>query len=227
MQQYRWDFGAVWASWPELMSGLAGSFQVFSVSLLIGMAAGLVLALANMSRHAVVRAPVGVLIEVLRATPGLVLLFWVFFALPILLGVVMDPFTASVITLGAMAAAFAAEVFRAGIESMERGQWDAARALAMTHSQAMRRIILPQAVKRMVPALFERSVELFKGTTLVSTVAFADLMFKAMDIVQQTFRPMEVYTVTALIYFVIIFSASQLVRLLERRLARSGESGAH
>ena len=97
----------------------------------------------------------------------------------------------------------------------------------MSEAQVLRRVTLPIAFKRMLPALFERSVELLKGTTLVSTVSFADLMFRANDVVQLTFRPLEVYTTVALVYFVIIFGFSQLATQLETYLARSGESGGH
>jgi polar amino acid transport system permease protein len=135
----------------------------------------------------------------------------------------MTPYAASVATFSIQSAAFFAEVFRGGIVSVERGQWEAARALGMTPSQVMRRVVLPQAVKRMVPAFLERAVELMKTTTLVATVSYADLLFQTQTIAQQTFRPLEVYTVTALIYFVVIFAASTLVHRLEKRLAVSGE----
>jgi len=93
----------------------------------------------------------------------------------------------------------------------------------LTYAQSLRRIILPQAVKRMIPAFMERSIELLKTTTLVSTVAYTDLMFQANELAQKTFRPLEVYTIVALIYFVLIFVVSQLSIWVEQRLARSGE----
>ena len=128
--------------------------------------------------------------------------------------------------LSTQSAAFFAEVFRGGILSIERGQWEAARAIAMSPGQVMRRVVLPQAVKRMIPALFERSIELLKGTALVSTVSYADLMFRANELVHQSYRPLEVYTAAALLYFLVIWAASIGARAVELRLARSGESGA-
>ena len=104
---------------------------------------------------------------------------------------------------------------------------DGARAIGMRHDQALRRIILPQAVKRMIPAFMERAIELMKTTTLIATISYADLLFAANEISQKTFRPLETYTVVALIYFVVIFLASQVARLIELRLARSGESTVH
>jgi polar amino acid transport system permease protein len=224
---YTWDFSAVTSNLPLLLEGLMGTFRVFLASLAIGLPSGVLLALMRLSRHPAIAVPTGGLIEVLRATPNLVLLFWVFFALPILVNIVIDPYEAAVITLSLSAAAFSAEAVRGGIASIERGQWDAARALAMSPGQVMRRVVLPQAIKRMLPALFERGVELLKATTLVSTVSYADLLFKANDLVSQSYRPMEIYSFVAIVYFVLILAASQAARLLEVRLARSGESGGH
>jgi len=165
-------------------------------------------------------------IEVFRTTPPLVQLFWFFFALPILIKVEMTPYVASVLTFSIQSAAFFAEVFRGGIVSVERGQWEAGRALGMAPRQVMRRVVLPQAVKRMIPAFLERAIELMKTTTLVAIVSYADLLFQTNEVAQKTFRPLEVFTVTALIYFVVIFAASRLVYVLERRLALSGEGMA-
>ncbi len=139
-----------------------------------------------------------------RTTPPLVQLFWFFFALPLIAGIEMTPFMAAAVTFSIQSAAFFAEVFRAGIHSIERGQWDGARAIGMTATQALRRIVLPQAVKRMIPAFLERAIELMKTTTLVATIAYADLLFAANEIAQKTFRPLETFTVVALIYFVVI-----------------------
>ena len=134
---------------------------------------------------------------------------------------------AAIVTFSIQSAAFFAEVFRAGIVSIERGQWDGALAIGMSRRQALARIVLPQAVKRMLPAFLERAIELMKTTTLVATIAYADLLFEANEISQKTFRPLETFTVVALIYFVVIFAFSLLARQFERRLAVSGESTVH
>jgi polar amino acid transport system permease protein len=223
---YDWDFTVVLNNPHVFAEGLYATLKVFVAAIAIGLPLGLVLALMRLSRFALLSAPVGVLIEVLRATPGLVLLFWVFFALPILLDVQIGPYAASVAMLATQSAAFFAEVFRGGILSVERGQWEAARAIAMSPGQVMRRVVLPQAVKRMIPAFFERAIELLKGTALVSTVSYADLMFRANELVHQSYRPLEVYTAAALLYFLVIWVASLGARGVELRLARSGESGA-
>ena len=216
---YQWDFSPVLANAPLLAQGLANTLKVTGTALVCGVALGLVLALLRLSPRRFLSWPAGFVIEVFRTTPPLVQLFWFFFALPILVGIE--------ITFSIQSASFFAEVFRAGIQSIERGQWDGARAIGMRHDQALRRIILPQAVKRMIPAFMERAIELMKTTTLIATISYADLLFAANEVSQKTFRPLETYTVVALIYFVVIFLASQVARLVELRLARSGESTVH
>ncbi len=221
---YRWDFAPVLASGPLLAEGLVNTLKVTGVALGCGLVLGLALALMRLSRHRLASWPAGFVIEVFRTTPPLVQLFWFFFALPLIVGIEMTPFVAAAVTFSIQSAAFFAEVFRGGIVSIERGQWEGALAIGMTHRQALRRIVLPQAVKRMMPAFMERAIELMKTTTLVATISYADLLFAANEIAQKTFRPLETFTVAAGIYFVVIFAASLVARLIERRLAVSGES---
>jgi polar amino acid transport system permease protein len=224
---YHWDFTPVVANAGVLAQGLANTLKVTGTALSCGVPLGLALALWRLSHRRWLSWPAGFVIEFFRTTPPLVQLFWFFFALPILIHVEMTPFVAAALTFSIQSSAFFAEVFRGGIVSIEKGQWEAARAIGMSQHQAMRRIILPQAVRRMIPAFMERSIELMKTTTLVATVSYADLLFQANELAQKTFRPLEVFTVTALIYFAVIFAASLLVQRLERRLAASGETTAH
>lgn len=224
---HNWDFLAVLSDIDFLLLGLAGSLKVAGLAMLFGIPLGLVFALGRLSTIRPLRIMCTFVIEFFRTTPPLVQLFWFFFALPILIDVRMTPFIASVATLSIQSSAFFAEVFRGGINSIDTGQWEAAKAIGMTRRSTLRRIILPQAVKRMIPAFAERSIELFKTTTLVSTVSYADLMFQANELAQKTFRPLEVFTVVAGIYFLIILIFSQGTILIEKRLARSGDSTAH
>jgi polar amino acid transport system permease protein len=210
-----------------LAQGMLNTLKLTGTALAFGVPLGLLLALLRLSQRYWLSMPAGFVIEFFRTTPPLVQLFWFFFALPILIHVEMTPFVAAAITFSIQSSAFFAEVFRGGIVSIDRGQWEASRAIGMTHAQAMRRIILPQAVRRMIPAFMERSIELMKTTTLVATVSYADLLFQANEVAQKTFRPLEVFTVTALIYFAVIFAGSLMVQRLERRLAVSGETTAH
>lgn len=224
---YRWDFAPVLANADLLLQGLVNTLAVTGTALAFGIPLGLALALARLSGRRLLAWPAGFVIEFFRTTPPLVQLFWFFFALPVLIRVEMTPFMASALTFSIQSSAFFAEVFRGGIVSVERGQWEASRAIGMTPSQSMRRIILPQAVKRMIPAFMERAIELMKTTTLVAIVSYADLLYQANEIAQKTFRPLEVFTVVAGIYFVVILIISLLARRLERRLAVSGESTVH
>lgn len=224
---YRWDFSPVVANADLLAAGLLNTLKVTGTALVFGVALGLVLALLRLSRRRLASWPAGFVIEVFRTTPPLVQLFWFFFALPLIVGIEMTPFMAAAVTFSIQSAAFFAEVFRAGIVSIERGQWEGARSIGMTHGQTLRRIVLPQAVKRMIPAFMERAIELMKTTTLVATISYADLLFAANEIAQKTFRPLETFTVAALIYFVVIFAVSLVARQIERRMAVSGESTVH
>ena len=221
---YQWDFTPILANSGMLGAGLLNTLKLTGTALAFGIPLGLGLALLRLSRLRSLSWPAGFLIEFFRTTPPLVQLFWFFFALPILMQVEMTPFIAASLTFSIQSAAFFAEVFRAGIVSIDRGQGEAARALGMSGAQAMRRVILPQAVKRMIPAFMERSIELMKTTTLVATVSYADLLFQANEVAQKTFRPLEVFSVTALIYFTVIYAASLVVHRIERHLAVSGET---
>ena len=118
-------------------------------------------------------------------------------------------------------------MFRGGIVSIESGQWEAARAIGMSYLESMRRIIFPQAVKRMIPAFLERVIELMKTTTLVATVSYADLLYQANNIAQSTYRPLEVFTVAAGLYFIVLFPTSLLVKHIERQLGKTGEGTVH
>lgn len=219
-----WNFLAVFSDIDLLLLGLVNTLIVTGLALAFGIPLGLFLALSRLSTIKPLSAVAAFIIEFFRTTPPLVQLFWFFFALPILIDVRMTPFIAAVVTFSIQSSAFFAEVFRGGILSIDKGQWEGAKAIGMTYRQSLQRVVLPQAVKRMIPAFMERSIELLKTTTLVSTVAYADLMFQANDLAQKTFRPLEVYTVVAVIYFILIFTFSQISIAVEHRLARSGES---
>ncbi|MGB7243419.1 MAG: amino acid ABC transporter permease [Sulfitobacter sp.] len=222
-----WNFLAVLRDFDLLLLGLVNTLKITGLALLFGIPIGLALAMARLSTQKILSGVAAFIVEFFRTTPPLVQLFWFFFALPILVDIRMTPTIAAVVTFSIQSSAFFAEIFRGGILSIDKGQWEGAKAIGMNYPQALRRIILPQAVKRMIPAFIERSIELLKTTTLVSTVAYSDLMFQANELAQKTFRPLEVYTVVALIYFVLIFVFSQLSIIVEHRLARSGEGTVH
>lgn len=224
---YEWDFGIVFRDFDLLMLGLVNTLKITGLALGFGIPLGLLLAISRLYGNVFIRIPVGIIIEFLRSTPPIAQLFWFFFALPILTGIEIDPFRASVLTFSLQSSAFFAEVFRGGIVSIDKGQWEASKALGMDRNNTLRRIILPQAITRMIPAFLERSIELMKTTTLVGTISYADLLYQANSIAQSTYRSLEVFTIAAAIYFVVIFACSLGVRQLERHMARSGETTVH
>lgn len=215
---YQWDFAPVLARADLLLTGLVNTVEIAAVSIVLGIAVGLILAAMRLSPRRALSYPAAALTEFYRNTPPIVHFFWFFYALPVLANISLAPFVAAVLALSTQSGAFYAEVFRGGIVSIERGQWDGARALGMTRSQLMRRIILPQALARMMPPFVERSFELVKTTALASTLAYADLMYQAMIVNSETFRPLEVYTTIALIYVVLLVTASALARVAETRM---------
>lgn len=218
---YDWDFGAVWAHRDMLFAGALGTLKIAAVAIVMGVLIGAVLAVMRLSKRRWLELPALWFTEFYRNTPPLVHFFWAFYGLPVLIGVSLDPYTAAIIALSTQSGAFYAEVIRGGVVSVERGQWEGARAIGMSPAQLLRRVILPQAAQRMLPPFLERSFELIKTTALASTLAYADLMYQAMQVNSITFRPLEVYTFVALIFFVSLLCLSLLAHLLERRLARS------
>jgi polar amino acid transport system permease protein len=219
---YRWDFGTVVKHWPILARGLVGTVELALVSLAVGLALGLVVGAGRHARTRVLHWPATAFVEVFRNTPVLVQIMWFFFAFPILVPFPVSAFAAAAMALALNTAAFSAEIFRAGIQSIAPGQWDAARALGMTYAQQMRRVILPQAVKRMLPAFTNRALELLKMTSLASAIAFPELLYGAKTIATAYFNPIEAFTTVALVYFVVAYPVTQLVYALERRLAGHG-----
>src|SRR5688572_21192709 len=219
---YQWDFPSVWKHLDMLLVGLGGTLRIAAISIVLGILVGAVLAAMRMSPKRALRAPATAFVEFYRNTPPIVHFFWFFYALPIVIGLNLDPYAAAVLALSTQSGAFYAEVFRGGIASIERGQWEAAQALGMTRHAALRRVIVPQALRRMVAPFIERSFELTKTTALASTLAYAELLYQAQQVNSITYRPMEVYTTIALMYFIVLFTASSLMRVAERRLTHIG-----
>jgi polar amino acid transport system permease protein len=216
--EYSWDFGPVFERFDMLALGLLNTVKIAAVSIVLGVLVGMVLAVMRLSSKKWLRWPAATFIEFYRNTPPIVHFFWFFYALPVMLSVSLSPYVAAVLALSTQSGAFYAEVFRGGIVSIERGQWEGGKALGMSHQALMRRIIVPQAISRMVPPFIERSFELLKTTALASTLAYADLLYQAMMVNSETFRPLEVYTTIAAMYLVLLVTASQLARVAENRL---------
>jgi polar amino acid transport system permease protein len=198
------------------------TIQLSIVSMLIALVVGLLACFGSLSRNIIIRAPAILFIEFCRNTPILVQLVWVHFAWPEMLGLKFTAWTSAVIALALQSSGYLAEEFRAGIESIERGQIEAAQSSGMTYFRLMRRIVVPQAFIRMIPGILNQFVTCFKSTSIVSIIAVPDLMYQAGLIVSATFLPMPVYTFVAIIYFLMVFIVSGLVRAVTRRLPNFG-----
>ncbi|WP_308719398.1 amino acid ABC transporter permease [Komagataeibacter xylinus] len=216
---YQWDFGLVWHYAPLLGTGIEYTLGLTVVTSVIGMVIGTCLALCQQSRMWFISVPLGMVSEVFRCTPSLVQLIWCYYALPIVLGITLSPMSAALLALSIYGGVFYGEIFRAGLRSIDPGQWDGARALGMTSWTMMRRVILPQVLRRMVGPMVSQTVLQLKNTSLVSVVTVPDLVYQGQMVASATYRPLEVYTTIAILYFLILFPLTQLSRLLERRWA--------
>jgi polar amino acid transport system permease protein len=214
---YVWDFGAFFKYLPFLLRGMEVTILVSLLSMVVGVIIGLAVALARLSPLAPLRWLAAFYVDFLRSTPLLIQLVWVFFALPILLGYSLPPIVAGVATLGAYSGAYLAELFRAGILSIASGQRHAALALGMTRTQVLRRIVLPQALTRMLPPIASTLITLVKDSSLVSVISVAELMWAAQSLAAVSLRPVEVLTGTGLLYVALTYPLSLLAELTRRR----------
>ena len=203
--------------------GMICTVSLSFLTVVFGFLLALVLALMRMSRIKPLSIFASIYVEVFRATPMLVQLFWIFYALPALTGVTLPGFTSAVIALTANLTAFMAEAYRSGFQAVPVEQIEAGQMLRLTSFQRLRYIILPQALRQQVPVILSLNISMFKDTALVSTIAVADLMFVANTISAQSYRALEVFTVAAAIYFVVAFPASLITNHLERRMQQSGQ----
>jgi polar amino acid transport system permease protein len=218
---YQWDFQFLWAYRWLFAKGLGVTVGFTIAIVALGLAVGLLAGLAKLSSFSPLRWLSGLYIEVFRCTPVLVQLVWFYYALPILSGIEISATGACIVALALYGGSFYAEIIRGGIVSIDFGQKEAGLALGMTPFQTLRRIILPQALKRMVPPLMNQSIIQFKNTSLVSVLAVPDLLYQGQVAAHDTYRPLEIYTLVAVIYFVALFPLTVLVRGAEKKLAQS------
>ena len=218
---YAWDFSFLWQYRGLILFGLGVTMAYTVGTIFFGLVIGLVTGLLRLSRNPLINAPLIAYVEIFRCTPLLVQIIWFYYALPVVVGLDIPATVAATLVLSLYTGAFYAEIVRGGVNSIERGQWDAARAIGMRQGQLMRRVILPQAVKRMVPPFMNQSIIQLKNTSLVSTIAVADLLYQGTIISAATYRPLEVYTMVAIIYFLVLFPLTMAAQQVERRLARA------
>lgn len=209
---------------PRLLDGVGVTVQLTLAGCALAIVAALLAGLGRVAHHRAPRAAAAVYVEVFRGTSALVQLFWFYFALP-LLGLRLDAFTAGVLVLGLNTGAYGAEVVRGALQSVPRGQWEAATALGFSRRQALRRIALPQATLAMLPPAGNLLIELLKNTALVSMITLHELTFQAKILRDDTLRTVEVFGLILVLYFLL----AQLIRWgmthLERRLAHGRDHG--
>ena len=204
-----------------LASGLGWTVSLAICAIAASVVLGLVVALLGLSRNPLARGVNRVYVEGLRSIPMLVMVLWVFYGLPVVLGIKMDVFAAGVVALALCDSAFEAEIFRAGIQSIDRGQHEAAETLGLNFFDKMRFIILPQAIRRVLPPLGNQFVYMLKTSSLVSVIGLAELTRKANELVVTEYRPLEIYTALIFEYLVLILIVSWGVRILEHKMAAS------
>jgi polar amino acid transport system permease protein len=219
---YQWHFEVVGESLAFLLGGLGLTVGLSVLSMALSLVLGLLVSFARLAPWRLLRAIGSLYSDFLRGTPLLVQILWIYYSLPILTGVVFSPFVSATIALTLNLSAFISEIYRAGIQSIGRGQREAALALGMSQWQAMRRVILPQSIRRVLPPLGSVWVSLFKDTAIVSVIAVSELMYRGKVLSIETYRPVEIYTVVAIIYFLVTYPQARAVDwLFERARVRS------
>ena len=207
-----------------LVNGVFSTVSVALVSITVSVLLGLIFALPALSSNRYLLWLNRAYVELFRAVPMLVLILWVYYGVPVLTGLQLNVFVAGVIALALCDSAFEAEIFRAGLQSVDEGQREAADALGLSYADKLRYVILPQAVRRVLPPLGNQFVYMLKASSLLSVIGYSELTRRANELVVVEYRPLEIYTLLVFEYLVLILLASFAVRRLERHLARSDRS---
>ena len=216
------DFSPVWAGLPQLLRGALVTVEVTAVSLLVGCLLGLLIGIGRLNaRRRIVYGLCTAYVAAIRGTPLLVQLFIWFFGLP-QFGIVLPAFACGMVGLGIYSAAYVSEIVRGAIQSVDRGQMEAARSIGLSSGQAMRSVILPQAIVRMIPPLGNEFIALIKNSALVSLLTIHDLMHEGQKIISVSYRSLEVYLAIAVIYFILTGLTTLALGRLELRLRAGG-----
>lgn len=216
---YELNFFFVWRNLDTLLEGLMLSLELTGLSIIIGLSAGFLLALLRMSPLRILSVPAVAFIELFRCTPMLIQIVWVFYCLPILFDLSISPYASALLALALNITAFNAEAYRAAIQAIPRAHLDAAVALGLSPMQRVRHVVFPQAFRMSVPVLMTNGVGIFQQSALVSVIAIAELMYMGKFLATQTYRPIETLTTVALLYFIIAFPITQIVKRVEDRVA--------
>ena len=216
------DFSPVWAGWHDILRGAIVTVEVTAAALVLGCVLGLLIGIGRLNpRRRLIYGICTVYVTFIRGTPLLVQLFLLFFGLP-QFDILLPAFVCGVLGLGVYSGADVSEIVRGAIQSVDRGQMEAARSIGMSSAQSMRAIILPQAVVRMIPPLGNEFIALIKNSALVSLLTIHDLMHEGQKIISVSYRSLEVYLAIALVYLVLTSAASYLLHRLERNIRAGG-----
>jgi polar amino acid transport system permease protein len=218
------DFSPLIDSWRFLLEGLGVTLLLSIVTVVCSLVAGSLIALLRIYGPAWLRVALTFYIDTMRAIPVLVVLVWIYFALPIATGLNLPSFWAAAFALSVHIAAYVAEIVRAGIESVRSGQIRAGLALGMSRAQVVQKIILPQALIRMLPAFGSIISITIKDTAIASVIAVPELMKRSETVAGQSFRPIEIFTVAMIVYFLILFPTTRLIDVFYKRVAHLGRS---
>ena len=218
---YHWDFYMIFQSFDLFLTGVWVTFIYTLGSIVIGIVVGLAACFARLSRFWWLRLLARSYQELFRCTPLLVQILWAYYALPMILGVTISNTMAGLLTLALYVGSFYAEIFRGGILAVDRGQREAAASIGMSSSQAMFYIIMPQAIKSMLPSFINQSVIQLKNTSLLYAISIAELTYMTSVVTSETYRPLEAYSMAAILYFAMLFPLTQISDHFERRMRRS------
>ncbi len=216
---YDFRFDIVWNNFHVLLAGVQTTVLLSILTMVLGTAIGLIVAIVRLRLPRILAMPFIVYVEVFRGTPALVQIVWIYYCLPIILGVEMSAFLSLVVAMALNSGSYLSEVFRAGIQAIDRGHIDAARALGFRPAQVTRRVVVPQAAYRMIPAIGNVFISAIKLSSLCSVLGMSELMYQGQLIIANFFRPIEVFTIVAAIYLSMTYSTSLLLSFLEWRLA--------
>jgi His/Glu/Gln/Arg/opine family amino acid ABC transporter permease subunit len=211
-------FDVIWPSLPFILAGVGVTIKFTLVSLLCGLPLGILLALAKISHRNFFRWVAEVYTSVFRGTPLLVQLFIIYFGVPPIIGYSFSAFEAGVITFSLNSAAYSSEIIRAGIQAIDRGQWDAAHVLGLSYGTTLTTVILPQAIRNILPALVNEIVDLLKESALVSTIGEADLLRRSQIVASEKYLFFEPLLIAAVGYYIMVMVVSLFAKLLERKL---------
>lgn len=214
---YEIDFFYVLKGTDKLLEGLVVTLELTFASVVIGVAAGFLLCLMSMSKQVWLRLPAVTFIEIFRCTPALIQIVWIFYCVPMLFNVFLDPLTMGIIALSLNLTAFNAEAYRAAIQAIPKAHHDACVALGLNRLQTNIYVILPQALRLALPVLATNAISIFQQSALVAIVAIEDLMYMGKLLSTETYRPIETFTIVALLYFIIALPVMIMSSRLEKR----------